>query len=225
MSGSQQRGSDRQASKPVTKQSHAQHTVVHLVRHGEVFNPDKILYGRLPGWRLSDRGQRQADATAASFVGHEVTYLACSPLQRTQETSRPISEVVGLTPEPDGNLIEAGNSFEGLHIRGWDSDLWNPKYWPRLYRPDLPSWGEHYVDIADRMFVAIEHARKAAAGAEAILVTHQLCVVAAARRARQLPLAHNPADRQCDLASVTSLEFVGDEIVGVSYAEPAAGIS
>lgn len=204
--------------------THSKTTVVHLVRHGEVFNPDKILYGRLPGWRLSDRGRAQTRATAKSFEGHDVRYFASSPLQRTQETSEPITEVTGLSPVLDDDVLEAGNTFEGLHIKGIDSALWNPKYWPRLRRPDLPSWGEHYDDIADRIFRAIHRARLAAEGHEAIIVTHQLCIVAAARRARRLPLAHNPATRQCDLASVTSLVFVGDTIVEVRYAEPAAGI-
>lgn len=210
---------ENQTAKRATK--HAKTTVVHLVRHGEVYNPDKILYGRLPGWHLSERGQRQAAATASSFEGHDIRYFACSPLQRTQETSRPFTEVIGTKPNLDEDLLEAGNSFEGLHIKGIDSALWNPKYWPRLHRPSVPSWGEPYEEIADRMFHAIERAREAAEGAEAVLVTHQLCIIAAQRRARYLKLAHNPATRQCNLASVTSLIFVGDTIVDVRYSEPA----
>lgn len=201
---------------------HSPRTIVHLVRHGEVHNPTKILYGRLSGYRLSDRGRAQAEATARSFAGHDVAYLACSPLQRTRETSEPMTAVTGLDPIIDPDVLEAGNSFEGLHVRGWDSDLWNPRYWPRLRRPSVPSWGEPYEEIADRMFTAIHRAREAAEGREAVIVTHQLCVVAAARRARDLPLAHNPADRQCDLSSVTSLVFLGDTIVDVRYTEPAA---
>lgn len=210
---------ENQTAKRATK--HAKTTVVHLVRHGEVYNPDKILYGRLPGWHLSERGQRQAAATASSFEGHDIRYFACSPLQRTQETSRPFTEVIGTKPNLDKDLLEAGNTFEGLHIKGIDSALWNPKYWPRLRRPSVPSWGEPYEEIADRMFHAIERAREAAEGAEAVLVTHQLCIIAAQRRARYLKLAHNPATRQCNLASVTSLIFVGDTIVDVRYSEPA----
>lgn len=210
---------ENQTAKRATK--HAKTTVVHLVRHGEVYNPDKILYGRLPGWHLSERGQRQAAATASSFEGHDIRYFACSPLQRTQETSRPFTEVIGTKPNLDEDLLEAGNTFEGLHIKGIDSALWNPKYWPRLRRPSVPSWGEPYEEIANRMFHAIERAREAAEGAEAVLVTHQLCIIAAQRRARYLKLAHNPATRQCNLASVTSLIFVGDTIVDVRYSEPA----
>ena len=55
-------------------------TIVHLVRHGEVFNPGKILYGRIPGYHLSSRGHSMAARTAKSFEGHDVAYLAASPL-------------------------------------------------------------------------------------------------------------------------------------------------
>nr|WP_255549418.1 histidine phosphatase family protein [Corynebacterium sp. TAE3-ERU12] len=195
-----------------------------MVRHGEVHNPDKILYGRLPDYHLSSRGVDQAHKTAESFANHDVTALYCSPLERTRETAAPISQVVGLEPQVRDKLIEAGNSFEGMRIKGLRSQLWNPKYWPRLRKPSIPSWGEPYTDIADRIFEVIAEARAAAEGHEAILVTHQLCVVAAARRARELPLAHNPANRQCELASVTSLIFQGENIIGVRYAEPAANI-
>jgi len=201
---------------------HSPRTIVHLIRHGEVHNPGKILYGRLPGYRLSDRGRAMAEATAEAFAGHDLAYVACSPLQRTRETCEPVTRVTGLEPVIDPDVLEAGNTFEGLHVRGWDSDLWNPRYWPRLRRPGVPSWGEPYEEIADRMFAAIGRAREAAEGREAIIVTHQLCVVAAARRARGLSLAHNPADRQCDLSSVTSLVFLGDAIVDVRYSEPAS---
>lgn len=199
-------------------------TVVHLVRHGEVHNPEKVLYGRLPGYRLSDRGLAQAAAAAASFEGHDIAALYVSPMLRTQQTAQPISEISGVEIDTREEVIEAGNTFEGLHIKGIDSALWNPKYWPRLRRPSEPSWGEHYEDIADRMFTAIHQAREQAEGREAVIVTHQLCVVAASRRARGLPLAHNPAQRQCDLASVTSLIFQGENLIDVRYAEPARGI-
>lgn len=199
-------------------------TIVHLVRHGEVHNPEKILYGRMPGYRLSSRGRSQAARTAASFEGHDVTYIAASPLQRVQETSEPFIKVTGLELITDEDLLEAGNRFEGLRTKGWRSQLWNPVRWPLMYNPTLPSWGEHYTDILERMMAAVERARVAAEGHEAILVTHQLPIVCVQRHARGQSLSHNPATRQCDLASVTSLVFQDDQIVGVYYNEPAQEI-
>ena len=116
-------------------------TIVHFVRHGEVHNPDKILYGRIPGYHLSSRGHSMAARTAQAFEGHDVTYLAASPLQRTQETAQPIAKVTGLEVDVDKGVIESGNRFEGLRTKGWNSQLWNPQRWPLMVNPLEPSWG------------------------------------------------------------------------------------
>ena len=197
-------------------------TIVHLVRHGEVFNPERILYGRIPGYRLSARGRSQAACTAASFTGHDVTVLRASPLQRAQETAEPFARITGCDIDTDENLLEAGNRFEGLRTKGLRSQLWNPSRWPLLIRPWEPSWGEPYTEIAERMMTAVENARHDAEGHEAILVSHQLPVVCVQRTVRELPLAH--LSRQCNLASVTSLVFQDREISDIYYTEPAQEI-
>lgn len=199
-------------------------TTVHLLRHGEVHNPQKILYGRLPGYRLSTRGWRMAEAAAAELAGRDVAYLAVSPLQRAQETARPVSRALGLEIDTDERLLEAGNQLEGRHIKGWRSELWNPRLWPLLVNPTRPSWGEPYADIAERMWDAVNTARERADGREAVLVSHQLPIVMIQRSARDQPLAHNPAARQCELASLTSLVYDGDSLVDVRYSEPAKGV-
>lgn len=199
-------------------------TIVHLVRHGEVFNPEKILYGRLPGYKLSSRGESQAARTAASFKGHDITYLAASPMLRAQQTAQPIADLTGLDIVTDEALLEAGNRFEGLRTKGWRSQLWNPVRWPLMIRPDKPSWGEHYPDILNRMMDALERARVEADGHEAVLVSHQLPIVMVQRFLQGRALAHNPALRRCDLASVTSVIFRDGMIVDDTYSEPAEAI-
>ena len=181
------------------------HTIIHLVRHGEVYNPDRILYGRIPDYHLSARGQSMAAATAQSFANHDIALLWSSPLERAQETA-------------------GGNRFEGLRVNSWRSQLINPIRWPLMWNPALPSWGEHYVDIAARMMDAVDSARRQAAGHEGILVTHQLPIVCVQRTILGQPLAHNPSNRVCDLASVTSLVFRGDQLVDYRYNEPAQEI-
>lgn len=197
-------------------------TIVHLVRHGEVFNPERVLYGRLPGYRLSSRGESQAARTAQAFAHHDVAHLVASPLQRAQETAQPFAELLGLTIGVDERLIEAGNTFEGLRVKGWRSQLWNPRYWPDMIDPTRPSWGEPYLEIADRMWSAVLDAREAAEGHEAILVSHQLPIVMVQRRVAGKRLAH--VSRQCNLASVTSLVFEDENLVSHYYAEPAQEI-
>ena len=124
---------------------------MHLLRHGEVFNPDKILYGRLPGFRLSDAGVEMAATAAKWFVGRDVTHLVSSPLERAQQTAAPIAEVLSLPVAIDERLIEAGNAFEGLRVGVGDGALREPKHWWKLRNPFRPSWGEPYVEIAARM--------------------------------------------------------------------------
>lgn len=199
-------------------------TIVHLVRHGEVFNPERILYGRIPDYHLSSRGESMAARTAQAFESHDVALLLSSPLERARETAAPIAEVTGLEVEIDERLLEAGNQFEGLRVRAWRSQLWHPVRWPLLLNPALPSWGEYYVDIAERMLAAVHDARRKAVGREAVLVSHQLPIVCVQRVMQGKSLAHNPANRICDLASVTSLVFDGDELIDYRYSEPAQEI-
>ncbi|CAB0846816.1 hypothetical protein BVL40_02600 [Corynebacterium diphtheriae] len=199
-------------------------TIVHLVRHGEVNNPERILYGRIPDYHLSSRGRSMAARTAASFAGHDVVALYSSPLERAQETAQPFAETLGLDVRIDDRLLEAGNQFEGLRVKGFRSQLWNPVRWPLMVNPLLPSWGEHYEDIAERMMDAIWDIREEAEGHEAIIVSHQLPIVCVQRHVQGKFLAHNPAARQCDLASVSSLVFRGRDVVDYIYTEPAQEI-
>ena len=82
-----------------------EHTVVHMMRHGEVFNPSGILYGRLPGFALSETGRGQAQAVADAFADHEIAAVFASPLQRAQETATPIATSHGLEIITNDDLI------------------------------------------------------------------------------------------------------------------------
>jgi broad specificity phosphatase PhoE len=196
-------------------------TVVHLLRHGEVHNPEKVLYGRLPGYRLSTTGEAMALAAAEWFAGKDVTHLVSSPLERAQQTAAPLAKTFGLTVSIDERLIEAGNAFEGLRVGVGDGALRVPRHWWKLRNPFRPSWGEPYVEIAARMLAAVEAARDAARGREAVLVSHQLPIWTLRLHVEGRRYAHDPRRRQCGLASVTSVTYDGDRIRGVSYAEPA----
>ena len=201
-------------------------TVVHLLRHGEVFNPDKVLYGRLPGYRLSETGEAMALAAAEwladSAVSHPpVTHVVSSPLERAQQTAAPIAGKLDLPVEIDDRLIEAGNAFEGLRVGVGDGALRAPKHWWKLRNPFRPSWGEPYVEIATRMLAAVEAARDAVRGHEAVLVSHQLPIWTVRLHVEGRRYAHDPRRRQCGLASVTSVTYEGDRFAGVTYAEPA----
>ncbi len=200
-------------------------TTVHLLRHGEVHNPEGILYGRLPGFRLSEDGQQMARDAAKALTGRDVTEVVASPLQRAQETAEPIAEVFGLEVSTDDRLIESENHFQGTQFGVGDGALKNPSNWPYLRNPFTPSWGEPYLAIARRMLHAAEEARDRNLGHEVVCVSHQLPIWTLRRYVEGRRLWHHPGHRQCGLASLTSLTWEGERLLQVTYSEPAGEAS
>jgi broad specificity phosphatase PhoE len=199
-------------------------TVVHLMRHGEVHNPDGVLYGRLPDYHLSDLGVEMAEAVGAHLGDHDVTVVVASPLERAQETAAPIASPHALAIVTDPRVIEAGNYFEGKTFGVGDGSLRYPRHWPKLVNPFKPSWGEPYQEIADRMLAAIADTRNLARGHEGVIVSHQLPVWTVRSKLEGRRMWHDPRRRTCSLASLTSLTYLGDELTSIAYSEPAAAL-
>ena len=195
-------------------------TTVNLVRHGEVYNPTGVLYGRLPGFRLSEAGEAMAVTAAAALADHDVCLVVSSPLERARQTAAPIAAEFGLEVEIDERLIESSNHFEGMTFGVGDGSLRHPSNWTKLYNPFRPSWGEPYAEVAARMLAACEDARRKAEGHEAVLVSHQLPIWITRRAVEGRRLWHRPDRRECALASITSFRYEGDRIVEVGYDEP-----
>ncbi|GGG55267.1 histidine phosphatase family protein [Kocuria dechangensis] len=208
-------------------------TTVHLLRHGQVANPDRLVYGRLPNYHLTELGARMAEAAAAELAarvggGSRIVHLVSSPLLRARETAAPVARELDLPVHPDERIIEPRNHFEGLHVDG--PELLKPRHWPHLLNPLRPSWGEPYRHQVARMAEAVLDAGRTAVerggdGAEAVLVSHQLPIWLTRRSAEGRPLPHDPRRRRCNLASLTSLVF--DDLGAgrpprIVYSEPAA---
>jgi broad specificity phosphatase PhoE len=198
-------------------------SLIHLVRHGEVFNPDRVLYGRIPGFGLSQLGRRMAQESADSKVGHPITRLYASPLQRTQESAAPWAKNFGLDIITDERLIEPWNDFEGTAGFGAKA-LRNPRLWPKLRNPFKPSWGEPYKSIAARMLPVMNDAWNATESGEVVLVSHQLPIWMAHRRLAGERLFHDPRRRRCSLSSITTFVRDGDTFAEVDYQDPAAAL-
>ncbi|GAA4418342.1 histidine phosphatase family protein [Georgenia halophila] len=201
-------------------------TTVHLMRHGEVHNPDGILYGRLSGYRLSERGHQMASRVAETLHdgGHDVRAVVASPLQRAQQTAEATARAYGLAVRTDPRLIEADNHFEGtaVNVNRWE--LARPRHWLAYTNPVRPSWGEPYRTQVRRLRDAVVAVLDEVAGGEAVLVSHQLPIWVTRRHLQGKPLAHDPRRRECSLASLTSLTFDGRRLVDVRYWEPAADL-
>lgn len=179
-----------------------------------------MLYGRLPNFGLSADGHRGARA-AAEYVhglGRPLGALVCSPLQRTQESAEPFSELFGIEPVIDERVIEPTNVFEGKRMR---RALMNPFNWRHLRDPNVPTWGEPYRRVVGRMTAAMDAAWDATESGDVVIVSHQLPIWVTHLEVAALPLRHDPRKRRCALSSVTSFERAADGWSEVAYAEPA----
>jgi broad specificity phosphatase PhoE len=200
---------------------------IHLVRHGEVFNPQGVLYGRLPGYGLSDLGREMAEAAAKDLVsrGRAVGALVSSPLQRTQQSAEPIAAAFDLEPTLDDRIIEPTNRFEGMRMHGRESALRDVRNWTFLVNPWEPSWGEPFRSIATRMLHAMTDAAESVEQGDVVLVSHQLPIWMAHRRITGKSLAHDPRRRRCALSSITTFERRGSRFVEIAYRDPAVRLS
>jgi broad specificity phosphatase PhoE len=199
-------------------------TIVHLLRHGEVHNPGGVLYGRSDGYHLSDLGRQMAEQVAGAIKTRDITHLVASPLERAQETARPLADARGLEIVTDERVIESTNVFEGQRFGKTVRPLRRPAAWRHLWNPFRPSWGEPYKELVDRMMSAVEDARERAEGHEAVIVSHQLPIWITRLHVEHKSFLHNPRNRQCTLCSLTSLHFRDDTLTRVSYSEPAADL-
>lgn len=196
-------------------------TTIHLVRHGKVENPKGVIYGRMPGFNLSELGQGQAQAAAERLRERGIGAVWSSPLERAQETAHVIAEPHGLEIHTDDRLTESGTTLEGIG-RSLGAFVRSPRHWWRLRNPFLPSWGESFADIRIRMLEAIGEATASAGGREIVIVSHQTPVVVArmALAGRLAPPWIGLARSPCETGSVSSLVIEGGRLIASDYHAP-----
>lgn len=217
-----------------------QATTIHFVRHGEVHNPDHILYERLPGFHLSDRGRRMAEATARYLAANPQTNTAAavysSPLDRTCETAQAILTALNETrmarnEEPlelvtDQRIIEAGNNFRGTRIGHGEGALWRNGNWRLVTNLWKPSWGESYRQIAARVSAFAQEKVREHAGQQIIVVSHESPIWSYRHLLETGHPEHNMLLRHTALASVTSITYDSQtgNVMSITYVDPAAGV-
>lgn len=196
---------------------------IHLVRHGEVYNPDRVLYGRLPGFKLSERGHQMAEAAAKSLAAddRQVAKLIASPLERAQQSALPISQALGLDIETEERVIEPTNWFEGKPNHGPNAAFKKPKNWVKFWNPFLPSWGESYRSVANRVRETMDDWYENTPEGDIVIVSHQSPIWMAHLDITGQRLFHDPRKRRCDLSSITSFERQNGRWVEVDYRNPA----
>ena len=217
-----------------------QATTIHFVRHGEVHNPDHILYERLPGFHLSDRGRRMAEATARYLAASPQTNTAAaiysSPLDRTRETAQAILTALNETRAArneellelvtDQRIIEAGNNFRGTRIGHGEGALWRNGNWKLVTNLWKPSWGESYQQIAARVGAFAQEKVREHAGQQIIVVSHESPIWSYRHLLETGHPEHNMLLRHTALASVTSITYDSQtgNVMSITYVDPAAGV-
>lgn len=199
---------------------------VHLVRHGEVFNPNGVLYEQLPNFHLSDRGKLMALAAAQELKSQKAPIKAIfsSPLVRAQESAEPFEELFKLEIQTDPRLIEPTNVFRGKKMGAKNLAL-KPYLWWHFRNPATPSWGEPYQSIIARMHLAMLSAAESVSSGDVVLVTHQLPIWITHLSRQGEKLAHDPRKRRCSLSSITTFDYFEGWFAEVNYSEPAKNIT
>ena len=170
---------------------------LHLIRHGEVFNPDHLVYADLPGFRLSEQGHREAASTAAHLAAEAIDVVLSSPLERAIETATPIAEAHGFPLQVDERLTEwglltrwAGVVWENLADRfpgEVDAYLAHP--------PELPFSPEPLDAVVARFTAVIDDLGADHPGGVAAIVSHQDPVQAVRLALTGRPLRDLPVDK------------------------------
>ncbi|KFI54488.1 histidine phosphatase family protein [Bifidobacterium callitrichos] len=215
-------------------------TTIHFVRHGKVYNPDHLLYERLPDFHLSDVGRRMAEATARYIAEspqmNTVAAVYSSPLDRTRETAgaildalNPVRQSRGETPlelVTDERVIEAGNEFRGKRIGHGEGALWRNGNWKLVRNLWRPSWGESYAHIAKRVGDFAREKVREHAGEQIIVVSHESPIWSFRHLLETGHAEHWMFLRHTALASITSITFDSEtgRVMSITYVDPAAGI-
>jgi broad specificity phosphatase PhoE len=146
--------------------------VVHVVRHGEVYNPDKILYGRLPHFVLSATGREQAQATGKFLAQRSISAIYASPMERAQETATHISQArpTPMAIQTHNNLNECLTPFQGKPLAELELIQFE------VYTNNQPPF-EQAQDLRGRAVAFLQEQRRRHAHQEIIAVTHGDIVV------------------------------------------------
>ena len=141
-------------------------TLISFVRHGHVHKPQPVYYGRLPGFRLSEKGVFQAKAASQVLQTQKLAAIFSSPLLRARQTA---------------SVIQANHSHLALHISKWLNEVYTPfdghptseleeRNWD-VYAGTPPEY-EQPINILERAQKFIKKARRAYSGQHIVAATH-----------------------------------------------------
>ena len=199
-------------------------TTIHFVRHGNVHNPDKILYGRLPHFKLSELGIEQAQAAAEYFAARPITAVYSSPMLRARQTAGIIHErhpqVELLVSDHINELL---TTYEGHPVAELEAIEWE------FYEHVEPPY-ETPFDLISRIKAFAREICETYPNGEVVAVTHGDIVVFSMAWAKGMEISGDFKKRAAlqqdypETASITSLQFADNDVDGdiptMSYTIP-----
>lgn len=207
------------SGKQMLHEQSSPYTVLFFIRHGQVENPQKVIYERLPGFHLSEKGQQQVQTTARYLtqLDHAVhaTALYSSPLDRTVETSQILLKELNTTREEnnliplslttDPHLIEAGNAFRGQRLGHGKATPFSRHNLAKYLNIWKPGWGESYAHISQRMCEFTFDRVDAHPGESFIIISHESPIWTLCQYLETGKASSNVLSRETALASITTL--------------------
>lgn len=140
-------------------------TTILLCRHAEVYNPDRILYGRLPGYGLSPEGLKQAARLSGFLAGVRLAAAVTSPMLRARQTAQ---QVMRFHEQVPLRVSERLNEV----FTSWQGKAWSQLNGARYYEPPADPGDETMVEVAGRMRKFVEYAVNRYPGGNVLAVSH-----------------------------------------------------
>ena len=200
-------------------------TRVYLVRHADVENPRRVLYGHLPGFPLSERGRTQAVEVGRRLGDRGIRRILHSPLERAAETARLISaqlpDPVPLVPEPALVEAEFGRYLQGVPY--WQIPMRRPLWLVHRARRGLLPGDEPIDQLGGRIVDLVHRVANEQPGQSSLLVSHADPLQAAwvlldGRPRTERELTRKPVDR----AGILEVDVEDGRVLAVSYVAPPA---
>jgi broad specificity phosphatase PhoE len=149
-------------------------TRVYLIRHADVENPLKLLYGHLDGFQLSPRGRAQAVAVGDRLRSEDVKRIVHSPLARAVETAELINSRLDppaiLEAEPALREAEFSRYLQGLPY--WQIPLRRPLWFVHKARRGLVPGDEAVDQLGGRVLDVVRRLAREHPGEAAAVVSH-----------------------------------------------------
>lgn len=201
------------------------HTRIYLVRHADVQNPNKVLYGHLDGFDLSALGRLQAAAIGDRLRDEDVRRIVHSPLARAAETARLINERLArpavLESEPELREAEFSRYLQGLPY--WQVPLRRPLWFVHKARRGLVPGDESVDRLGGRVLDVIRRMAREQPGETQAAVSHADPINAAWILLDGRP--HNEREmyrKTVDKAGMLRLEMEGETPASWEYIPPPA---